>query len=165
MGKGVIAGAVSLLLVVLVFFVLHKDATLYDALPPRFQTTGAVDARLAAQAYADQNGGRLGRILGTGSMSYKNYIPAAPEDADPYRTIVAYYVLDDSIPFSEIRAGDLCAYVVVGRTNWILHQAADYTDGGWIMAGNANGAYDGLSNRMTADTYRGKAIAVFVVPQ
>jgi len=162
MGKGLIVAGVAVLLALLVFIALRKSATLYDALPPRFEHDTAFEAQAAAYTWSLQHGGSVRGILGTGSMSYRNYIPAAPEGVDPRSVVVAYFVLNSAIRFDQIQAGDLCLYRWANYENGILHQAADFTSDGWIMAGNANGAYDGLSNRMTADNFKGIATAVFV---
>lgn len=165
MNKNVIMGLGALLAVSLGVFMVLRDNAHYRALPPRFEYASKAEAMVGAREWARVHGGSMGAVLGTGSMSYRGFIPAAPEGVDPRSVVVAYYVNDKSVPFADIGAGMLCTYSWPDYPNWVLHQAAERDRGGWVMSGDANGSYDGLSKRMTELNYKGKATAVFVITQ
>ena len=105
---------------------------------------------------------KVSRVLGTGSMSYKGYIPPAPEGWDPRKTVVAVVVFG-ARGFDDVQEGDLCSFRSANLN--ILHQAAGRFDEGWIMSGNANERHDGKGRRMTAENFRGIVDTVYVIRQ
>lgn len=154
---GIILAAI--ILASLVAFAWLHQRTMLAGLPPREQCDNRADAMAKAGAFAKVHGGTVIAVLGTGSMA--PYIPAAPVGEDPRRYVAAYVVIMPSA-FADIRAGSLCIY----RAEWdaklyVLHQAAQRDDLGWVMSGLHNPRSESQW-RVTPTNFVGIAGKVFV---
>lgn len=108
--------------------------------------------QIAANAHASERPG-LGafHVLPTGSM-------------EPYLTGGDYIVVDFTVSFDSIKAGDLLLY----QANWlpadsppVTHMAAAKSGDGWVMDGIANRHYENGKQTMLPSDYRGKVIQVY----
>jgi hypothetical protein len=133
------------------------------ALPPREEFATIEAASRAALAYVAAHGGTYVPIAGTGSMA--PYIPPGKTlTAEAQKNeIVAYVVTAAGATFADIAKGDLVIY----RPKWnesrpVMHQAALYHDGGWVMSGLAN-RHSETGERMTAENFTGLVAYAAVV--
>lgn len=140
-----------------------QQTAMENALPPRHEFATLVAASDAALAYRRAHGGTYTPIAGTGSMA--PYIPAgqAKTLAAQATEIVAFVVTAAGKTFADVAEGSLVIY----RPEWnerrpVMHQAAQFDGGGWIMTGLHN-AHSESMERMTADKFTGLVAAAFVV--
>ena len=166
-----IIGAIVLLvgLVVLAFMWQRKLET---ALPVPIVCDSELTAYNAALEYAKtltedeaEAGSLVVGILGTGSMY--PWLPKAPEGMDPRTTRVAFTVRRPGAAFEDIEDGDPVSYYA----DWlppgslgVLHQAAKFQNGGWIMSGLNNAHYESKW-RVTKRNFIGIVDRVYIWPQ
>lgn len=163
--KSKIIGAVLVLgLIGIMVSSLLWERRMVAGLPPQDpEYPNASAAWIAALSYAAQTGGKVGTILGTGSMA--PYIPAAPEN--PQRTIVAYWVNVSGAHYTDVKQGDLITYTPQWplpdslRHALVMHQAAQKDSGGWIMSGLNNKYYENM-HRVDALNFRGIVAKTFI---
>ena len=101
-------------------------------------------------------------VLGTGSMA--PYIPPSPHGLDPLQTIVALVALIPGATVADVKPGALCIYVPDWAGRNVMHQAASFSEGGWIMTGLGNKTYEN-SERMTGRNFVGIVARTYVWAQ
>jgi hypothetical protein len=142
----------------LVLLAIRSQRVLETGLPPLVSCVDEAEALIRATKAV--KGGRVFRVLGTGSMA--PYIPASRAGVDPLKTTVAFAVTSGAT-FAEVTAGAVCLYrhaaSAVGVT---MHSAAARTSGGWIMSGLHNRRHDVV---MTGESFVGVVAQVFTWPQ
>jgi len=114
-------------------------------------------------AYAQAHGGRVIAIAGTGSEA--PYIPQGKGATfeDRKKEIVAYAVMDPDKEFARVTRGALVLYFPAWNSGQpVLHQAALFDHGGWIMTGLHNSASES-SERMTPEKVGGVVALVAVL--
>lgn len=121
-------------------------------LPPRIECRDEADAR-------EKSGLSRIAVLGTGSMA--PLIPAAAPGQDPYKTVVAYAVVEDAATYDDIQPGDLCIYFAEWANGFVMHQAALKDWLGWVMSG-LNNARSEPHWRVTPANFRGIVKSVYV---
>lgn len=146
----------------LLYLGYRSNRVLQDGLPEKEICASASEAHDKARQYAEKNGYRTGKVLGTGSM--RPFIPASRDGLDPYKTVVAYNVFRIA-DYDEIKPGDLCTYAPADRDNQLwLHQAAAKDSDGWIMTGLANKHYENWM-RVKRENFLGITVKVFTWEQ
>lgn len=130
----------------------NHQRTLERGLPLRIMCTD----QIAAQVQAGP--GAVG-VLGTGSMA--PYIPAAPAGRDPLTSLCAYVVLVPGATINDVKPGTLVIYLPDWAGRNVMHQAAAFADGGWIMTGLHNKGYE-TAERMTAAKFVGLVARTYV---
>lgn len=146
-----IALAVLGLAAVLAFAVRNQRA-LERGLPPRIVTKSEAEARALA-------GPGCVAVLGTGSMA--PFIPASKPGLDPFVTICGFVVLQPGATVEDVKTGALCVYSPDWAGRSVLHQAASFSDGGWIMTGLHNKGYEN-KERMTGRNFIGLVARVYI---
>lgn len=139
-------------LVVVLLLARRNRNTLERGLPPRVVCASRAEAERQA-------GGGAVAVLGTGSMA--PYIPAAGAGLDPLATICAYVVLVPGATVADVTEGALCIYVPNWAGRNVMHQAAAFDGGGWIMTGLHNKTYEN-SERMTGEKFVGLVARTYV---
>lgn len=137
---------------VVLFLARQNRRILVDGLPPRIVAMSEADARGLA-------GPGAVAVLGTGSMA--PFIPPARAGLDPFTTICAFVVLQPGATVDDVRAGALCVYEPEWAKRSVMHQAAIFADGGWIMTGLHNKVYEN-KERMTGRNFIGLVARVYV---
>ena len=133
----------------------RSQRVLIDGLPLR------IECKTQAEAQALAGPGAIS-VLGTGSMA--PYIPAAATGLDPLATVCAYVVLVPGATVEGVTPGALCIYVPEWARRNVMHQAASFSEGGWIMTGLGNKTYEN-SERMTGRNFVGIVARTYVWPQ
>ena len=107
--------------------------------------------QIAAQAHAREIRGLAYVVAPTGSM-------------EPYLTGGDFIVVDFTVPFEALKAGDLVNYhahwLPVGSPT-VTHMAAEKSGDEWIMDGIANRHYENGALRMTRTDYGGRVVQVY----
>ena len=146
-------------LIGLMFLARHKQRVLIDGLPPRIVCADMLDAK-------KQAGEGASPVLGTGSMV--PFIPASPAGADPYKTFVAYAVIDARAGYADITPGKLCVYRYgfdpSGNPLYAIHGASTQDSLGWIGSGLHNARSESWA-RITPENFVGIVARVYVWPQ
>ena len=152
--RSLLLALLALGLVVVLALALRNERVLTAGLPLRI----VVKTQAEAQALAG-----LGAVpvLGTGSMA--PYIAAAPKGSDPLTTVMAYVVTVQGATIADVKAGSLCIYVPDWAGRHVMHQAASFADGGWIMTGLGNKGYEN-AERMTGRNFVGIVARTYVWP-
>ena len=132
-----------------------SERVLTEGLPPRIVVASLAEARTIV-------GSGAVAVLGTGSMA--PYIPPSPHGLDPLQTIVALVVLIPGATVADVKPGALCIYVPDWAGRNVMHQAASFSEGGWIMTGLGNKTYEN-SERMTGRNFVGIVARTYVWPQ
>lgn len=141
------AGIIGLILAA----VAWQRRTMVQGLPPRIVCANEAEARAKAGPTAIA-------VLGTGSMA--PFIAAAPKGSDPLKTVMAYAV-PSGFGFQQIKRGDLVVYRAEWAHGFVIHQAAQRDQGGWIMSGLNNAQSESFS-RVTEADFRAIISAVYV---
>lgn len=146
----------------LILAVLVASAVIYFAVRSQRGLEAGLPSRVVCASQAEalaQAGPGSVAVLGTGSMA--PYIPASRAGLDPLTTIVAYVVLVPGAGIADVKKGDLCIYVPVWAGRNVMHQAAEFDNGGWIMTGLNNREFEN-SERMTGDKFVGVVARTYV---
>ena len=132
-----------------------SERVLTAGLPTRVVVASLAEARTLA-------GSGAVAVLGTGSMA--PYIPPSPHGLDPLQTIVALVVLVPGATVADVKPGALCIYVPEWARRNVMHQAASFSEGGWIMTGLGNKTYENRE-RMTGRNFVGLVARTYVWAQ
>lgn len=154
MRTGLLVLGLVLLLAAILAVSKYQQRALVNALPVRIACVDENEARTLA-------GPGAVAVLGTGSMA--PYIPAALPGRDPLQTVVAYVVIVPGATVAEVKPGALCIYVPQWAGSNVMHQAATFADGGWIMTGLHNREYENRE-RMTGANFVGLVARTYVWP-
>ena len=152
--RSILVALLALGLVVVLGLALRSERVLTAGLPLRIVAKTQDEARTLAG---------LGSVavLGTGSMA--PYIAAAPAGSDPLATVMAYAVTVQGATIADVRAGSLCIYVPEWAGRHVMHQAASFSEGGWIMTGLGNKGYEN-AERMTGRNFVGIVARTYIWP-
>ena len=152
--RSILVALLALGLVVVLGLALRSERTLTAGLPLRIVAKSQEEARTLAGLGAVA-------VLGTGSMA--PYIAAAPKGSDPLATVMAYVVTVQGATIADVRAGSLCIYVPEWAGRHVMHQAASFSEGGWIMTGLGNKGYEN-AERMTGRNFVGIVARTYIWP-
>jgi hypothetical protein len=141
-------------LVVVLGLALRSERVLTAGLPLRIVAKTQDEARTLAGLGAVA-------VLGTGSMA--PYIAAAPTGTDPLATVMAYVVIVQGATIADVRAGSLCIYIPEWAGRHVMHQAASFSEGGWIMTGLGTKTYEN-AERMTGRNFVGIVSRTYIWP-
>jgi len=141
-------------LVVVLGLALRSERVLTAGLPLRIVAKTQDEARTLAGLGAVA-------VLGTGSMA--PYIAAAPAGTDPLATVMAYVVTVQGATIADVRAGSLCIYIPEWAGRHVMHQAASFSEGGWIMTGLGTKTYEN-AERMTGRNFVGIVAQTYIWP-
>ena len=141
-------------LVVVLGLALRSERVLTAGLPLRIIAKSQAEARTLAGLGAVA-------VLGTGSMA--PYIAAAPAGTDPLATVMAYVVTVQGATIADVRAGSLCIYIPEWAGRHVMHQAASFSEGGWIMTGLGTKTYEN-AERMTGRNFVGIVARTYIWP-
>lgn len=144
-----IALAVVGLIALIAVIAWRSQRSLEAALPPREIASNESVSLLSAAVYAQETGGTIYGVLGTGSMA-----PWIRGGKPTER--VAYAVTRPGATFSDVQRGDVCIYSSGDAV--VIHSAAKQTRNGWVMSGLANSRSDIW---MTPLHFRGIVVRVF----
>ena len=152
--RSILVALLALGLGVVLGLALHSERVLKAGLPLRIVAKSQEEARTLAG---------LGSVavLGTGSMA--PYIAAAPAGSDPLATVMAYVVTVQGATIADVRAGSLCIYVPEWAGRHVMHQAASFSEGGWIMTGLGTKSYE-TTERMTGRNFVGIVSRTYIWP-
>ena len=151
-------------LLLLALLVLGLVAVLGLALRSERVLTAGLPLRIVAKSQQEaQTLAGLGAVAvhGTGSMA--PHIAAAPKGSDPLATVMAYVVTVQGATIADVRAGSLCIYVPEWAGRHVMHQAASFADGGWIMTGLGTKSYE-TTERMTGRNFVGIVARTYIWP-
>ena len=143
--RSLLLALLALGLVALLALALRSERVLTAGLPLRIVAKTQDEARTLASLGAVA-------VLGTGSMA--PYIAAAPAGTDPLATVMAYVVTVQGATIADVRAGSLCIYIPEWAGRHVMHQAASFSEGGWIMTGLGTKTYEN-AERMTGRNFVG----------
>ena len=143
--RSLLLAVLALGLVALLALALRSERVLTAGLPLRIVAKTQDEARTLASLGAVA-------VLGTGSMA--PYIAAAPAGTDPLATVMAYVVTVQGATIADVRAGSLCIYIPEWAGRHVMHQAASFSEGGWIMTGLGTKTYEN-AERMTGRNFVG----------
>ena len=152
--RSLLLAALALGLVVVLGLALRSERVLTAGLPLRIVAKTQDEARTLAGLGAVA-------VLGTGSMA--PYIAAAPVGSDPLATIMAYVVTVQGASIADVRAGSLCIYIPDWAGRHVMHQAASFSEGGWIMTGLGTKTYEN-AERMTGRNFVGIVSRTYIWP-
>ena len=152
--RSILLALLALGLVVVLGLALRSERVLTAGLPLRIVAKSQQEARTLAGLGAVA-------VLGTGSMA--PYIAAAPKGSDPLATVMAYVVTVQGATIADVKAGSLCIYVPNWAGRHVMHQAAGFADGGWIMTGLGNKGYEN-AERMTGRNFVGIVARTYIWP-
>ena len=152
--RSILVALLALGLVVVLGLALRSERVLTAGLPLRIVAKSQQEAQTLAGLGAVA-------VLGTGSMA--PYIAAAPKGSDPLATVMAYAVTVQGATIADVRAGSLCIYVPEWAGRHVMHQAASFADGGWIMTGLGNKGYEN-AERMTGRNFVGIVSRTYIWP-
>ena len=152
--RSLLLAALALGLVVVLALALRSERVLTAGLPLRIVAKSQQEARTLAGLGAVA-------VLGTGSMA--PYIAAAPKGSDPFATVMAYVVTVQGATIADVRAGSLCIYVPEWAGRHVMHQAASFSEGGWIMTGLGTKSYE-TTERMTRRNFVGIVSRTYIWP-
>ena len=152
--RSILVALLALGLVVVLGLALRNERVLTAGLPLR------IVAKTQSEAQALAGLGAVA-VLGTGSMA--PYIAAAPAGSDPLATVMAYVVTVQGATIADVRAGSLCIYVPEWAGRHVMHQAASFADGGWIMTGLGTKSYE-TTERMTGRNFVGIVARTYIFP-
>jgi hypothetical protein len=141
-------------LVVVLGLALRSERVLTAGLPLRILAKTQDEARTLAGLGAVA-------VLGTGSMA--PYIAAAHAGTDPLATVMAYVVTVQGATIADVRAGSLCIYIPEWAGRHVMHQAASFSEGGWIMTGLGTKTYEN-AERMTGRNFVGIVSRTYIWP-
>ena len=141
-------------LVVVLGLALRSERVLTAGLPLRIVAKSQDEARTLAGLGAVA-------VLGTGSMA--PYIAAAPAGTDPLTTVMAYAVTVQGATIADVKAGSLCIYIPEWAGRHVMHQAASFSEGGWIMTGLGTKTYEN-AERMTGRNFVGIVARTYIWP-
>ena len=150
--RSLLLAALALGLVVVLGLALRSERVLTAGLPLRIVAKTQDEARTLAGLGAVA-------VLGTGSMA--PYIAAAPAGTDPLATVMAYVVTVQGATIADVRAGSLCIYIPEWAGRHVMHQAASFSEGGWIMTGLGTKTYEN-AERMTGRNFVGIVARTYV---
>ena len=150
--RSLLLAALALGLVVVLGLALRSERVLTAGLPLRIVAKTQDEARTLAGLGAVA-------VLGTGSMA--PYIAAAPAGTDPLATVMAYVVTVQGATIADVRAGSLCIYIPGWAGRHVMHQAASFSEGGWIMTGLGTKTYEN-AERMTGRNFVGIVARTYV---
>jgi len=150
--RSLFLSALALGLVVVLSLALRSERVLTAGLPLRIVAKSQEEARTLAGLGAVA-------VLGTGSMA--PYIAAAPAGTDPLATVMAYVVTVQGATIADVRAGSLCIYIPEWAGRHVMHQAASFSEGGWIMTGLGTKTYEN-AERMTGRNFVGIVARTYV---
>ena len=152
--RSLLLAALALGLVVVLALALRSERVLTAGLPLRIVAKSQQEARTLAGLGAVA-------VLGTGSMA--PYIAAAPKGSDPFATVMAYVVTVQGATIDDVKAGSLCIYVPEWAGRHVMHQAASFSEGGWIMTGLGTKSYE-TTERMTRRNFVGIVSRTYIWP-
>ena len=152
--RSILVALLALGLVVVLGLALRSERTLTAGLPLRIVVKSQQEAQTLAGLGAVA-------VLGTGSMA--PYIAAAPKGSDPLATVMAYVVTVQGATIADVRAGSLCIYVPDWAGRHVMHQAASFSEGGWIMTGLGTKNYE-TTERMTGRNFVGIVARTYIWP-
>ena len=152
--RSILVAVLALGLVVVLGLALRSERVLTAGLPLRIVAKSQQEAQTLAGLGAVA-------VLGTGSMA--PYIAAAPAGSDPLATVMAYVVTVQGATIADVRAGSLCIYVPEWAGRHVMHQAASFSEGGWIMTGLGNKGYEN-AERMTGRNFVGIVSRTYIWP-
>lgn len=152
--RSILVALLALGLVVVLGLALRSERVLTAGLPLRIVAKSQQEAQTLAGLGAVA-------VLGTGSMA--PYIAAAPKGSDPFATVMAYVVTVQGATIADVRAGSLCIYVPEWAGRHVMHQAASFADGGWIMTGLGTKSYE-TTERMTGRNFVGIVARTYIWP-
>ena len=152
--RSLLLAALALGLVVVLGLALRSERVLTAGLPLRIVAKSQEEARTLAGLGAVA-------VLGTGSMA--PYIAAAPKGSDPLATVMAYVVTVQGATIADVKAGSLCIYVPEWAGRHVMHQAASFSEGGWIMTGLGTKSYE-TTERMTRRNFVGIVSRTYIWP-
>ena len=152
--RSILVALLALGLVVVLGLALRSERVLTAGLPLRIVAKSQQEAQTLAGLGAVA-------VLGTGSMA--PYIAAAPKGSDPFATVMAYVVTVQGATIADVRAGSLCIYVPEWAGRHVMHQAASFSEGGWIMTGLGTKSYE-TTERMTRRNFVGIVSRTYIWP-
>jgi len=152
--RSLLLAALALGLVVVLGLALRSERVLTAGLPLRIVAKTQDEARTLA-------GLKAVAVLGTGSMA--PYIAAAPVGSDPPATVMAYVVTVQGATIADVRAGSLRIYIPEWAGRHVMHQAASFSEGGWIMTGLGTKTYEN-AERMTGRNFVGIVSRTYIWP-
>ena len=152
--RSILVALLALGLVVVLGLALRSERVLTAGLPLRIVAKSQQEARTLAGLGAVA-------VLGTGSMA--PYIAAAPKGSDPFATVMAYVVTVQGATIADVKAGSLCIYVPDWAGRHVMHQAASFSEGGWIMTGLGTKSYE-TTERMTGRNFVGIVARTYIFP-
>lgn len=152
--RSILVAVLALGLVVVLGLALRSERVLTAGLPLRIVAKTQQEAQTLAGLGAVA-------VLGTGSMA--PYIAAAPKGSDPLATVMAYVVTVQGATIADVRAGSLCIYVPEWAGRHVMHQAASFANGGWIMTGLGTKSYE-MTERMTGRNFVGIVTRTYIWP-
>ena len=152
--RSILVAVLALGLVVVLALALRSERVLTAGLPLRIVAKSQQEARTLAGLGAVA-------VLGTGSMA--PYIAAAPKGSDPFATVMAYVVTVQGATIADVKAGSLCIYVPDWAGRHVMHQAASFSEGGWIMTGLGTKSYE-TTERMTGRNFVGIVARTYIFP-
>ena len=152
--RSLLIAALALGLVVVLGLALRSERVLTAGLPLRIVAKSQEEARTLAGLGAVA-------VLGTGSMA--PYIAAAPKGSDPFATVMAYVVTAQGATIADVKVGSLCIYVPDWAGRHVMHQAASFSEGGWIMTGLGTKTYE-TAERMTGRNFVGIVSRTYIFP-
>lgn len=152
--RSLLLAVLALGLVALLALALRSERVLTAGLPLRIVAKTQDEARTLAGLGAVA-------VLGTGSMA--PYIAAAPVGSDPLATVMAYVVTVQGATIADVRAGSLCIYIPEWAGRHVMHQAASFSEGGWIMTGLGTKTYEN-AERMTGRNFVGIVSRTYIWP-
>ena len=152
--RSILVAVLALGLVVVLALALRSERVLTAGLPLRIVAKSQEEARTLAGLGAVA-------VLGTGSMA--PYIAAAPKGSDPLATVMAYVVTVQGATIADVKAGSLCIYVPEWAGRHVMHQAASFSEGGWIMTGLGTKSYE-TTERMTRRNFVGIVSRTYIWP-
>ena len=152
--RSILVALLALGLVVVLGLALRSERVLTAGLPLRIVAKSQQEAQTLAGLGAVA-------VLGTGSMA--PYIAAAPKGSDPFATVMAYVVTVQGATIADVKAGSLCIYVPDWAGRHVMHQAASFSEGGWIMTGLGTKSYE-TTERMTRRNFVGIVSRTYIWP-
>jgi hypothetical protein len=152
--RSILVALLALGLVVVLGLALRSERVLTAGLPLRIVAKSQQEAQTLAGLGAVA-------VLGTGSMA--PYIAAAPKGSDPFATVMAYVVTVQGATIADVKAGSLCIYVPEWAGRHVMHQAASFSEGGWIMTGLGTKSYE-TTERMTRRNFVGIVSRTYIWP-
>jgi hypothetical protein len=152
--RSILVALLALGLVVVLGLALRSERVLTAGLPLRIVAKSQQEAQTLAGLGAVA-------VLGTGSMA--PYIAAAPKGSDPFATVMAYVVTVQGATIADVKAGSLCIYVPDWAGRHVMHQAASFSEGGWIMTGLGTKSYE-TTERMTGRNFVGIVARTYIFP-